>query len=62
MTTTNQILIYTSPDNHTEVSVQFQGETVWLSLDQMAGIFGRDKSVISRHLRNIFSSNELVRE
>ncbi len=42
--------------------MQFDKETVWLSLQQMADIFGRDKSVISRHLRNIYQEGELERE
>ncbi|MDR4496624.1 MAG: hypothetical protein MRK02_01660 [Candidatus Scalindua sp.] len=41
--------------------VRLEKETIWLSLNQMAELFGRDKSVISRHLNNIFKSNELKR-
>ncbi|WP_409500459.1 RhuM family protein [Mannheimia glucosida] len=59
---TNPIEIYQSQDGKTQVSVQFDKETVWLSLQQMADIFGRDKSVISRHLRNIYQEGELERE
>ena len=40
----------------------FQDETLWLSLNEMAELFGRDKSVISKHLKNIFEDRELVRE
>ncbi|HDL5282760.1 TPA: virulence factor, partial [Mannheimia haemolytica] len=58
----NPIEIYQSQDGKTQVSVQFDKETVWLSLQQMADIFGRDKSVISRHLRNIYQEGELERE
>jgi prophage maintenance system killer protein/prophage antirepressor-like protein len=43
-----------------EVEVRLQGETVWLSLQQIADLFERDKSVISRHLRNIFNDGELI--
>lgn len=43
----------------TQIEVRFENETVWLSLNQISSIFGRDKSVISRHLKNIFSSGEL---
>lgn len=53
--------IYQSPDGQTQVEVRFDGDTVWLSLQQMAEVFGRDKSVISRHLRNIFAEGELER-
>ena len=45
-----------------KVEVRLEGETVWLSLQQLADLFGRDKSVISRHLKNIFDTNELGRE
>lgn len=58
----NPIEIYQSQDGKTQVSVQFDKETVWLSLQQMADIFGRDKSIISRHLRNIYQEGELERE
>ncbi|MGY6088623.1 virulence protein RhuM/Fic/DOC family protein [Avibacterium paragallinarum] len=57
----NQIEIYQSQDGSTQVEVQFNQDTVWLSLQQMADIFGRDKSVISRHLRNIFNEGELIK-
>ena len=45
-----------------EIQVQLEQETVWLSLDQMSLLFGRDKSNISRHLRNVFKDKELIRE
>ena len=45
-----------------KVEVRLEGETVWLTLAQLAELFGRDKSVISRHLRNIFRDFELERE
>ena len=51
-----------APDGAIRVDVRVEGETVWLSLTQMAELFGRDKSVVSRHLRNVFSSRELERE
>lgn len=44
------------------VQVRLEGETLWLNLQELADLFGRDKSVVSRHLRNIFASGELVRE
>lgn len=58
----NNIIIYTSPDNKTEVTVKIQDETLWLTLNQIAEFFDRDKSVISRHFRNIFSSSELAQD
>ncbi|MHB8415742.1 MAG: RhuM family protein [Acidiferrobacteraceae bacterium] len=45
-----------------QVEVRLEGDTLWLSLQQLADLFGRDKSVISRHLNNIFDTNELERE
>ena len=58
----NPIEIYQSADGQAQVEVRFGEETVWLSLQQMAEVFARDKSVISRHLRNIFREGELLRE
>lgn len=55
-----QIFIYKTKDAH--IDVQIKSETVWLSLSQMAQLFERDKSVISRHLNNIFKEGELERD
>jgi hypothetical protein len=55
----NQIEIYTSPDGNTHIDVSFEGETFRLSLNQISILFDRDKSVISRHLKNIYSEGEL---
>ena len=57
----SDIEIYQTADNQTQVEVRFDNETVWLSLNQIAYLFGRDKSVVSRHLKNIFDCNELDR-
>ena len=51
--------MYTTEDGVTKVEVTFDNETVWLSLDQMAELFQRDKSTISRHIKNIFAEGEL---
>lgn len=56
-----KVAIYRTEDGRTSLEVTFDRETVWLSLNQMANLFGRDKSVISRHLANIFKSKELRR-
>lgn len=56
------IEIYRSADGQTQVAVRFEQETVWLNLQQMADLFGRDKSVISRHLKNIYAEGELSPE
>lgn len=53
--------MYRTEDGLTKIDVQMCGETVWLSLDQMADLFQRDKSTISRHIKNIFREGELDR-
>ena len=57
-----EIIIFSSRDKKTELEVKLREETVWLSLNQMADLFGRDKSVVSRHLGNIYKSRELTRK
>ena len=59
----NEIILYQTDElpTHIEVKVDDQNETFWLSLNQMSSLFERDKSVISRHLKNIFIENELDR-
>ena len=56
----SNVLMYTTEDGVTKVEVTLDNETVWLSLDQMAELFQRDKSTISRHIKNIFSEQELA--
>ena len=58
----SEIILYQTEDHRTRLEVRLVGETVWLSLGQMAELFQRDKSVISRHLQNIFEEGELNRE
>lgn len=58
----NEVILYQSPDGEVKLDVRLQQETVWLSLVQIAELFERDKSVISRHLRNVFATGELARE
>jgi len=55
----NKIEIYQDPNNKTEIKLHFDNKTFWLSLNQIAQLFDRDKSVISRHLKNIFVEEEL---
>ena len=57
----SNIMMYTTEDGLTKIEVTFDEDTVWLSLDQMAELFQRDKSTISRHIKNIFSEGELDR-
>ena len=54
-----EIVIYQTEDGITKLSVNLQDETVWLSLEQMAELFQRDKSTISRHIKNVFDEGEL---
>ena len=58
----NSILIYTTEDGLTKIDTTFDGDTVWLSIDQMAELFQRDRSVIGKHVRNIFKEGELQKE
>jgi prophage maintenance system killer protein len=57
-----EVALFVAPDGQIRLDVRLERETVWLSLSQMAELFGRDKSVISRHLRNIFETGELDRQ
>lgn len=57
-----QVVIFKSIDGAVAVNVQFDEDTAWLSLDQMADLFDRDKSTISRHIKNIFKEGELVKD
>jgi len=50
----NQIVLFKTEDGKISVDVRFGEETAWLSLDQMAELFERDKSTISRHIKNVF--------
>lgn len=54
-----EIIIYKTPQKEAELRVKLEQESVWLSLDQMAILFDRDKSVISRHIGNVFKEKEL---
>lgn len=57
----SNIVIYTTEDGLTKIATTFDDDTVWLSIDQMAELFQRDKSTISRHIKNIFAEGELQR-
>src|SRR5208282_426935 len=58
----SELILYQTEDNRTRIEVRLENETVWLSLNQMAELFQRDKSVISRHISNVFDEGELRRE
>ena len=55
----SEILIYQTADDKIKIDVRLEDETVWLTLDHMAGLFGKSKKTISEHIRNIFREGEL---
>src|SRR5690606_8097574 len=58
----SQIEIYQGSDGQTQIEVRFEGDTFWLPLQQISDLFQRDKSVISRHIKNIYEEGELAKE
>ena len=58
----SNIIMYTTEDGLTKIEVTFEEDTVWLSLEQMTELFQRDKSTVSRHIKNIFAEGELSQE
>lgn len=56
------LVMYTTQDGQTKIQATFNNDTVWLSIDQMASLFQRDKSTISRHIKNIFTEGELTQD
>ena len=56
------IVMYTTDDGTTKIEATFDKDTVWLSIDQMAELFQRDRSVIGKHVRNAFKEGELVKD
>jgi len=55
----NEILLYTTPNGKVKVEIYLRNETIWLSQQKIADLFGIDRTVITKHLKNIFNSNEL---
>ncbi len=55
-----EIILYTTEDGRSKIEVHLEKDSVWLSLNQMVELFQRDKSVISRHIKNIFDERELI--
>ena len=55
----SSIVLYTTDDGSTQLEVKLERDTVWLTQSQMAVLFGRDRTVITRHIRNIFKEGEL---
>ena len=58
----NQIEIYRSADGNIELNVKLENDTVWLTQSQMAKLFGKDQSVIARHIANAFKEEEVTEE
>ena len=58
----SKIIIYTTEDGLVKIDTTFDSETVWLSIDQMAVLFQRDKSTISRHIKNVFEEGEQMKD
>lgn len=59
LNTTNNFLLYTNEDGEVKVDVLLKDETIWLTINQMAELFGVDKSGISRHIKNVYETGEL---
>ena len=57
-----EIVIYKAKDGKTALDVKLEQETVWLSINQMTELFGRDKSVISRHIKSVYENKELSKD
>ncbi|MCF0129576.1 MAG: virulence RhuM family protein [Pseudobutyrivibrio sp.] len=62
MESKGEIIIYQSDDGLVKLETRFEDETVWLSIDQMAELFQRDRSVIGKHVRNVFAEGELDKD
>lgn len=58
----SNLLMYTTDDGLTKIEATFVNDTVWLSIEQMAELFQRDRSVIGKHIRNVFKEGELNKE
>ena len=57
-----EIILYQTADGRTSIDVKLDDETVWLTKEQMAMLFERDRTVIQRHIRNIYNEGELTRD
>lgn len=62
LNTSNNFLLYTNQDGEVKVDVLLKDENIWLTMNQMAELFGIDKSGISRHIKNVFETGELQQE
>ena len=57
----NKIVIYQTEDGQTQIDVRLENDTVWLTQAQMAELFQKDRTVITRHINNVFKEGELER-
>jgi len=55
----NEILLYTTPNGKVKVEIYLQNETIWLTQQKIADLFGVDRTVVTKHIGNIFKSSEL---
>lgn len=60
--TSGEIVLFECPDGQVRLDVRLERETVWLSQAQLAELFGRERSVITKHLRNVYAEGELAAE
>lgn len=58
----NEIVLYRQNELEEHIEVKLSNDTVWLTIEQMASLFGRDRTVINRHINNIFKESELQRD
>lgn len=58
----SEILLYTTPNGKVKVEIYLQNETIWLTQQKIADLFGVDRTVITKHLGNVFKSGELIEE
>ena len=58
----NKIIIYQTEDGQTQIDVRLENDTVWLTQAQMAELFQKDRTVITRHINNVFKEGELEKE
>jgi len=58
----NEILLYTTPNGKVKVEIYLQNETIWLTQQKIADLFGVERSVVTKHLKNIFEESELMKE
>lgn len=56
------ILLYQTEDGFTKIETRLENETVWLSIEQMAELFQKDRTVITKHIKNVFEEDKLIEQ